>query len=79
MTAEAGGQVGAKATAAKEMTSVRLDAEILAALRKLAEERGESLSDILRRAALLVLGYCPTCQRKVGAADDDRPPKREGK
>jgi ribbon-helix-helix CopG family protein len=50
----------------REMTSFRLEPEIVAALRKHAEERGESLSDVLRRAALLVLGYCPTCQRKTG-------------
>lgn len=49
----------------REMASFRLDAEIVAALRKVAEERGESLSDVLRRGALLVLGYCPTCQRKT--------------
>ena len=49
----------------KEMTSFRLDAQIVAALRKHAGERGETLSDVLRHAALLVLGYCPTCRRKM--------------
>ena len=52
------------------MASFRLEPDSAAALRKHAEERDESLSDVLRRGALLVLGYCPTCQRKV--TDDDR-------
>lgn len=41
--------------------SFRLPADLLEALRKHAEERGESFSDVLRRAALMVLGVCPTC------------------
>ena len=50
---------------AREMASFRLEPDLVAALRKHAEEREESLSDVLRRGALMVLGYCPTCQRKV--------------
>jgi hypothetical protein len=44
-----------------EMTSFRLPVEIVAALRKHAEERGETLTDTMRRAALTILGTCPTC------------------
>jgi hypothetical protein len=53
------------------MTSFRLDAEIVTALRKRADERGESLSDVMRSAALLILGYCPTCHQKVETESDD--------
>lgn len=55
----------------REMASFRLETEIVTALRKLAAERGESLSDVLRRGALLVLGYCPTCQRKMEQETDE--------
>jgi hypothetical protein len=51
-----------------EMASFRLPGDIVAALRKLAEDRGETLSDVLRQAALAKLGICPTCGRTI--ADD---------
>ena len=51
----------------KVMTSFRLSPDLVEALRKHAEENGESLSDVLRRAALLVLGICPTCGQKWDA------------
>lgn len=41
--------------------SVRLPAEVLAEIRKIADEGEETMSDVLRRAALRELGYCPTC------------------
>lgn len=47
------------------MTSFRLPGDIIAALRKLAEDRGETLSDVLRQAALVRLGICPTCGRTI--------------
>ncbi len=47
----------------KEMFSVRMPPELGAALRAHAEETGESMSDVIRRAALLALGRCPTCER----------------
>ena len=50
---------------AKEMTSFRMEPELVAALRALATERGETLSEVMRKGALLVLGYCPTCHRKI--------------
>lgn len=49
-----------------EMASARLPGDIVAALRKMAEENGETLSDLMRRGALMVLGICPTCGRKTG-------------
>ena len=58
------------AAARTEMASFRLPGDLVAALRSLAEENGESMSDVLRRAALMVLGICPTCGRKT--EDDDR-------
>ena len=54
-----------------EMASARLPAEIVAALRKRAEESGESLSDLLRRGALMVLGICPTCGQKAPDPGED--------
>jgi hypothetical protein len=48
-----------------EMTSFRLPSDIVTALRKLAEEQGETLSDVLRQAALAKLGICPTCGRRT--------------
>lgn len=47
------------------MASFRLPAELAAALRKHATENDESLSDVMRRAALMVLGICPTCGQKA--------------
>ena len=51
-----------------EMLSARLSADLVAALKKHATEGGESLSDVLRRGALMVLGICPTCGQKTPAA-----------
>jgi hypothetical protein len=51
-----------------EMASARLPADIVAALKKRADEGGESLSDLLRRGALMVLGICPTCGQKAPEA-----------
>ncbi len=56
-----------------EMASARLPAEMVAALKQMAAETGESLSDLLRRGALLVLGICPTCGQKApqaGSSDE---------
>ena len=44
-----------------EMTSFRLPGDVVAALRKVADENGETVSDLLRRGALMILGICPTC------------------
>jgi hypothetical protein len=53
-----------------EMTSFRLPGDVVAALRKMADEGGETVSDLLRRGALMILGTCPTCGQdwKPGAA-----------
>ena len=48
--------------------SVRMPADVVAALRKRAEESGESLSNVLRRAALMALGICPTCGQPVATS-----------
>ena len=50
--------------------SVRLPADLMAALRKRAEENGETISDALRNGALMLLGICPTCGQKAPAAND---------
>jgi len=42
-----------------------MPADLLDALRKHAEQNGETLSDTVRRAALLLLGICPTCGHKA--------------
>lgn len=48
-----------------EMASARLPGDMVAALKQRAAENGESLSDLLRRGALMVLGICPTCGQKA--------------
>lgn len=58
--------------ASSEMTSFRLPGDVVAALRKRASENGEPLSDLLRRAALLVLGKCPTCGQPIPATGEAR-------
>lgn len=60
-------------TAKTEMTSVRLPAVLIAALRKHAAESGETLSDVMREAALRLLGVCPTCGRPVPEKGVDEP------
>jgi hypothetical protein len=47
------------------MASFRLPGDVVAALRKLGNQTGESMSDLLRRGALVVLGICPTCGREA--------------
>lgn len=47
--------------AEKEMLSFRLPTDLLTALKERAEADGETLSDTIRRAALVLLGVCPTC------------------
>ena len=47
------------------MASARLPGDMVAALKQRAAENGESLSDLLRRGALMVLGICPTCGQKA--------------
>jgi hypothetical protein len=56
-----------------EMTSFRLPADLVAALRQRAAENGESLSDLLRRGALMVLGICPTCGQSAPQQQGGRP------
>ena len=43
------------------MVSVRMPAELMAALRERAEANGMTISDALRDGALMLLGVCPTC------------------
>jgi hypothetical protein len=43
------------------MTSFRLTSDLAEALKERAAKTGESVSDILRRGALMMLGICPTC------------------
>lgn len=57
-----------------DMASVRMPADLLKALRGRAEAEGVSLSDIMRQAALIALGVCPTCGQPgqpVGPPLDD--------
>ena len=56
-------------------TSFRLPADVLAALRLRGEETGESLSDMLRQGALMILGICPTCGQKTPAPDGQPAPE----
>lgn len=52
-----------------EMASARLPADLVTALKQRAADNGESLSDLLRRGALMVLGVCPTCGQKAPASE----------
>jgi hypothetical protein len=45
--------------------SVRLPADLLAALREHAGKNGGNVSDALRNGALMLLGFCPTCGHKT--------------
>jgi hypothetical protein len=49
-----------------KVASIRLPGDLAAALKRHAEENGETLSDAMRRGALMVLGICPTCGRPAG-------------
>lgn len=49
----------------KEPVSVRLPADLVAALRQKASDDGSTLSDVLRQGALGMLGICPTCEQPV--------------
>jgi hypothetical protein len=53
-----------------EMTSFRLAPDLAEALRKRAAERGETLSETMRQAALALLGTCPTCGQPVPRQDE---------
>ncbi len=46
-----------------EMLSSRVPKELKAALAAHARERGEDVSETVRRALLRELGRCPTCGR----------------
>ena len=50
--------------------SVRLDAEVISALKLAAEQRGETFSDVVRSAALIYLGKCPTCGHEIERKPD---------
>lgn len=60
-----------------EMASFRLPGDIAAALKQMATENGESLSDVMRRGALMVLGICPTCGQKAPVPAGHEAPTRE--
>ena len=58
--------------------SVRLPAELLAALREHADKNSVTVSDALRDGALMLLGFCPTCGHKTpgpAAASEPGPGK----
>ena len=57
------------------LTSFRLPADVLAALRQRGKETGESVSDMLRAGALMVLGICPTCGQKAPALEGQPAPE----
>jgi hypothetical protein len=59
----------------KDVISFRLPADLVAALRQKATENGETLTDLLRRGALLEVGICPTCNRPMSEpAEATMPP-----
>ena len=55
------------------MASFRLPVDVMAALRQRGEETGESVSDMLRQGALMVLGICPTCGQPAPALAEGQP------
>lgn len=58
-------------------TSFRLPADVLAALRLRGEQAGESISDMLRTGALMVLGICPTCGQKAPVSEGQPAPEEQ--
>ncbi len=58
-----------------KVASIRLPGDLAAALKQRADENGETLSDVVRRGALMVLGICPTCGQKAPAATEPDPGK----
>lgn len=56
------------------MVSFRLPGDLGAALKQRAADNGESLSDVMRRAALLELGICPTCGQKAPQQQEEGAP-----
>ena len=54
--------------AESEMTSFRLTADLVAALKQRAAADGQTVSEVLRRGALMLLGVCPTCGQDVPGA-----------
>ena len=58
--------------------SVRMDADLRQALIDLANERGESISDVIRRASLQLIGTCPTCGQAIPAKGAEQPPPDAG-
>lgn len=59
-----------------EMASVRMPADLVAALRRRGEETGESMSDMLRAGCLMLLGVCPTCGQKAPVPPIGEPQER---
>lgn len=51
-----------------KVESWRMDPELSARLRRTAEEKGQSFSDVMREAVLSYLGDCPTCGQQIPAA-----------
>lgn len=58
-----------------KVASIRLPGDLAAALKQHAEANGETLSDAMRRGALMVLGICPTCGQKTPADNEPEPGK----
>lgn len=59
-----------------KVTSFRLPADLATALKQRADENGETVSDVVRRSALMVLGICPTCGQKAPGEDGWRADER---
>lgn len=49
----------------KQMTSVRLEPDLLAAMRARAADDGTDITTIIRTALLEYMGECPTCHQPV--------------
>ena len=56
--------------ASKPAVSLRMDPDMVTAVQALADQSGETFSDIMRRGALMVLGKCPTCGHKIERVPD---------
>jgi hypothetical protein len=60
-----------------KVASIRLPGDLAAALKQHAEENGETLSDAMRRGALMVLGICPTCGQPAPRPEATTPEGRQ--
>lgn len=51
----------------EKVESLRMDPELSARLRRMADEKGQTFSDVMREAVRSYLGDCPACGQQIPA------------